>query len=311
MTATIIRRLIAGVITLFAIATLSFFITRLAPGNPFAGERQLTKQTMENLNRYYGFDKPVLVQYGNTMLNYLQGEFGPSYYHRDKTVSMLIWPALKVSAILGSIAFVLAMALGLPMGVLAAARQNTVADHMAMSISIAGICIPNFLLGPLLIMLFAFVLNWLPVGRWPQDTSWSELQHLIMPAITLALVHVAYVSRLGRAGMLDVLNKEYIRTARAKGLNESSIVLKHGLKNGVTPVLSYAGPMAALIVTGSIVVERVFDIPGLGQHFVNSALARDHPLLMASILVFSALIILFNLIVDLAYAWLDPRVRVQ
>ncbi|MGQ4807245.1 Oligopeptide transport system permease protein OppB [Candidatus Entotheonellaceae bacterium PAL068K] len=310
MTAFIVRRLLAGLLTLAAIATFGFCITRLAPGNPFAGERQLTQEALVNLHRYYGFDKPLLVQYANTMWKYLHLDFGPSYFHRDHAVSQLIWPALQVSGILGAIAFGLAILVGVPMGVVAAAQQHRLADHATMSLAIAGICLPNILLGPLLILLLGFTFNWLPVGRWPQDTSWGELQRLIMPAITLAWVHIAYVARLGRAGMLDVLNTDYIRTARAKGLNEIAVILKHGLKNGVTPVLSYAGPMAALIVTGSVVVEKIFDIPGLGQHIVNAALNRDHPLLMGSILIFSTLIIVFNLLVDLAYSWLDPRVRV-
>ncbi len=306
----LVRRLLAGALTLFAIATLCFFITRLAPGNPFSGERQLTQEAMDNLNRYYGFDKPIHVQYTHTMLNYLKGDFGPSYYHRDWTVAKLIWPALGVSAMLGAIAFVLALLIGVPMGVWASANQNKLTDHAAMSVSIVGICVPNFLLGPLLIMLFGFVLNWLPIGRWPKDASPAELSRLILPAITLALVHIAYVSRLARAGMLDVFPKDFIRTARAKGLNERAVVLKHVLKNGITPVISYAGPMAAMILTGSVVVEKIFDIPGLGQHFVNAALSRDHPLLMGSVLIFSTLVIVFNLIVDLSYSWLDPRVRV-
>ena len=311
MTAFITQRLIAGALTLVAIATLSFFITRLAPGSPFSGERQLTPEAMANLNAYYGFDRPLFAQYAHTMWQYLHLDFGPSYFHRDHSVSQLIWPALKVSSGLGAIAFGLALLVGIPLSVIAAANQNRTADHLTLSVSITGICIPNFLLGPLLIMLFGFGLNWLPVGRWPKDVSWPELQRLILPAITLSLVHIAYIARLGRAGMLDVLHTDYIRTARAKGLHETRVVLKHGLKNGMTPVLSYAGPMAALIITGSVVVEKIFDIPGLGQHIVNAALNRDHPLLMGSILIFSALMIVFNLLVDLAYSWLDPRVRVQ
>lgn len=307
----IVRRLGMGVLTLLTIATLCFLITRLAPGNPFSGERLLTPEAMANLTAYYGFDQPIVVQYVNTMWKYLHLDFGPSYFHRDHTVSQLIWPALQVSACLGAIAFVLAILLGLLMGVLAAAMQHRFTDHATMSIAIAGICVPNFLLGPLLILLFGFTLNWLPVGRWPKNTSWGELQRLIMPALTLALVHIAYVSRLGRAGMLDVLQQDYIRTARAKGLPETVVILKHALRNGIAPVLSYSGPMIALIVTGSVVVEKIFDIPGLGQHFVNAALNRDHPLLMGSILIFSTLIIVCNLTVDLAYSWLDPRVRVE
>lgn len=311
MAQVVARRLVTGLVTLFCIATICFFITRFAPGNPWSGERQLNPEVEENIRRYWGFDKPLLQQYVIAMKGYLIGDFGPSYFHRDKRVHDLIWPAFRVSIALGALSFLVAFAAGLPLGVLAAARQNRFEDHLSMSVAIAGICIPNFLLGPLLKMLFGFVLAWLPVGLWPESFSWSELKRLILPATTLAMVHIAYISRLARAGMLDVLRQDFIRTARAKGLDELTVVLKHGLKNGITPVLTYAGPMAAMIVTGSMVVESIFAIPGLGQHFVKSALNRDHPLLMGATLVFSALMIVFNLAVDILYAVFDPRVRVH
>jgi oligopeptide transport system permease protein len=310
MAAMIVRRLIAGAVTLFVIATLCFFIVRLAPGNPFTDERALPDHVMENVNRHYGLDDPLPVQYVRTMWGYLQGDFGPSYRH-DKKVSEIIWPALRASALLGLIAFCLALLFGIPMGVWAAARRNRFADHASMSVAVFGICVPNFLLGPLLKLLFVFWIPLLPVALWPGDWSPGELSRLILPAITLGLVHVAYISRLTRAGMLDVLRQDYIRTARAKGLSEGPVLLKHGLRNGITPVVSYAGPMAAMILTGSVVVERIFEIPGLGKHFVDSALAHNYPLLMGATLVFSLLIILFNLLVDLTYGWLDPRVRAQ
>ncbi len=311
MSGFVLRRVVAGVITLFVVATLSFFITRLSPGSPFQGDKELSDETIAALEEYYGLDRPIMEQYARTMLAYAQGDFGPSYYHQGTTVGKLISSSFGVSLKLGALAFIFALGLGVPLGVYAAARQNKAPDHIAMSVSILGICVPNFLLGPLLIMFFGFVWYVLPVGRWPDSLEWSELKRLILPTITLGLVHVAYVSRLMRAGMLEVLRTDYIRTARAKGATPISVVLRHGLKNGITPVLSYAGPMAAGIITGSVVVEKVFDIPGLGQHFVKSALARDHPLLMGSVLVFSMLIILFNLLVDVAYSWLDPRVRAR
>lgn len=307
----LVRRLVAGVLTLFAIATLSFFVTRLAPGNPWSDEKAVDPAVLENVKKYYGYDDPIWIQYLRTMGNYLRGDLGPSWRHRGWAVHEIIGPALVRSAILGALAFLLAVLGGISLGILAAANHNRFLDHAAMSVSVAGICVPNFLLGPVLKMSFVFLIALFPVGRWPRDGSLRELSRLVLPAITLGLVHVAYVSRLMRAGMLDVLRQDYIRTARAKGLSERRVLLGHGLRNGIPPVISYTGPMAALIVTGSVVVERIFDINGLGQHFVDAALARNHPLLMGSVLVFSALMILFNLIVDLMYAWLDPRVRLH
>ncbi len=305
------KRLVAGVFTLFCIATISFFLTRLAPGNPFTQKGKVSDQAIENLEEYYGLDEPIWQQYLSTMWNYAQGDFGPSYYNRNKTVQEIILPALEKSAVLGALAFILAILVGVPLGVLAAQHKNQPPDHITMSVSVAGICVPNFLLGPLLVMVFGFWLNLLPVAGWPQGYSFGELQKLVLPVITLSMIHIAYIARLTRSGMLDVIEKDYIRTARAKGVSDRNVVWKHALKNGVSPVVSYLGPMAATIVTGSIVVEEIFALPGLGRHFVRSALARDHPLLMGSILVFSALIIVFNLLVDIAYSVLDPRVEAQ
>jgi oligopeptide transport system permease protein len=245
------------------------------------------------------------------MKGYLTGDFGLSIKYPGKRVEELIFPAFPKSLQLGCIAFILAMSLGIPIGILAAAYQNKVPDYLSSSVALAGICLPNFLLGPLLVMVFALWLHWLPVAGWPEDFSLEELSKLLLPAVTLAAVHVAYVSRLTRAGMLDVLHKDFIRTARAKGLDNRTVFLKHALKNGVTPVLSYAGPMAAYIITGSVVVEKIFNVPGLGQHFVDSALARDQAVFMGAILIYSVLVIVFNLIVDIGYSILDPRVRLS
>jgi oligopeptide transport system permease protein len=308
----LVKRFVAGVLTVFAIATLCFVISRFAPGSPITSEKQVLPEVKKNLERYYGLDKPLHIQYFQTLAGYLRGDLGPSFTYRDRSVNDLVWPAFKVSIVLGVCSFVIAILIGVPIGVLAAARHNKLADHLSMSVAVGGICIPNFLLGPLLVLLFSFVLSWFDPAGWPQDwSSPAELKKLVLPAFTLAFVHIAYISRLTRAGMLDVMNKDYIRTARAKGLDERTVVLKHGLKNGITPVVSYIGPMAALIITGSIVVEKVFEIPGLGQHFVKAALNRDYGLVMGTVLVYSTLVIAFNLIVDLMYGWLDPRVRVQ
>ncbi len=310
MLAFTLRRLLGGALTLFAVATLSFAITRATPGSPFSTERSLHPEIIRNFEAYYGLDKPVLVQYARTMGRLLRGDLGPSMYYRDFSCNDIVWPGLRKSVVLGSIAAAGALAIGLPLGILAAARQNRWQDYGAMSLSIAGICIPNFLLGPLLVLLFTFGLGLLPPARWPEDGSLHELRKLVLPAWTLAMVHLAYVSRLARAGMLEVMNKDYIRTARAKGLSEWSVYLRHGLKNGITPVVSYVGPMVAVMVTGSLVVELVFAIPGLGQHFVKSAQNRDMNLIMACVLVYTALVIFMNFLVDLAYGLLDPRVRV-
>ncbi len=308
----LIRRLVVGALTLWVIFTLCFFIMRFAPGSPITQEKGTNPEVKKNLEKHYGLDKPLPVQYARILAGYVQGDMGPSFYYRDRSVNELIWPAFRVSIFLGFISFLLAIAFGIPLGMFAAVKQNKIGDHLSMSVAIGGICIPNFLLGPLLVLLFAFTFPIFKPAGWPQDwTSPKELAKLILPAITLAFVHIAYISRLMRAGMLDVMRKDFIRTARAKGLNERQVFAKHGLKNGVTPVISYIGPMAAAIITGSIVVEKVFEIPGLGQHFVKSALNRDYGLAMGTVLVYSALVIVFNLLVDIMYGILDPRVRVQ
>ena len=311
MAAFIFRRGLAGLLTLFVIATLCFIVTRVAPGSPFSSERSMHPEIIKNFEAFYGLDKPVIVQYARTMGRYLQGDLGPSMFYRDFSCNDIVWPGLRKSMVLGAMAAALAFLLGLPLGIVAAANQNRFADHAAMSISVLGICIPNFLLGPILVLIFTFGLGWLPPARWPDGWSWAELSKLVLPTVTLAMTHVAYISRLGRAGMLDVLNKDYIRTARAKGLPYRDVVLRHALKNGITPVVSYAGPMIAVVITGSIVVESVFAIPGLGQHFIKSAQNRDMNLIMACVLVYSTMVIALNLAVDLLYGVLDPRVRVS
>jgi len=307
----LVRRIIGGLITLFVITSLCFFIVRFAPGNPFSQERALPPEVRRNLEKKYHYDKPILTQYFLRMTGYLTGDFGLSIKYQDRQVEDILFPSMGTSVQLGAITFVIAIVVGLAAGIIASVRQNRWPDYASMSVALTGICVPNFLLGPLLVMVFAFYLRWLPVAGWPESAAFSELDKLVLPAITLALVHIAYVSRLGRAGMLDVLNKDYIRTARAKGLAEKEVFLKHALKNGVTPVLSYAGPMAALILTGSVVVEKIFNLPGMGQHFVDAALVRDLPLVMGSVLIYSTLLILFNIVVDIGYSILDPRVRLN
>ncbi len=312
MTAFLVRRLAAGALTLLAIATICFLMTRIAPGSPFSSERTTNPEILRNFERHYGLDRPLHVQYARAMWGYLRGDLGPSMKYTDMDCNYIVWPSFRNSLLLGLLSASLAFLVGVPLGILASARQNRLPDYAAMSVSLAGICVPNFLLGPLLVLLFSATLGWLPAGLWPTDWSrWSELRKLVLPAATLSMVHIAYLSRLGRAGMLDVIHKDFIRTARAKGLSERSVFLTHALKNGITPVVSYAGPMVAYLVTGSMVVESVFSLPGLGQHFVTSATNRDMPLIMACVLVYSTLVIALNAAVDMAYGILDPRVRVS
>lgn len=313
MAAFLLRRLVTGAVTIFAVATFCFILTRSVKGSPFSSERNLHPEIIKNFERYYGLDQPVWVQYLRTMGGYLRGRMGPSMYYRDVSeVGELVWPALRTSLILGSLAALLAFGLGIPLGAVASARHNRWPDHLASSVSVLGICVPNFVLGPLLVLLFATTLGWLPAGLWPQSwTSWAEIRKLLLPAVTLAMTHVAYVARLTRAGMLDVVSRDFIRTARAKGLSEGAVFLKHVFKNGITPVVSYAGPMVAVLLTGAIVVENVFALPGLGQHFIKAASNRDMNLIMATVLVYGTLVVVLNTLVDILYGVLDPRVRVS
>lgn len=304
-----LQRIAGGFLTLLIIATLSFFMIRFSPGSPFTSERRMPPEVLRNLERAYNLDKPLPVQYALRMKGYLSGDFGLSTKYPGKKVEEILLPSFGTSLQLGMLGFAFSLLVGVPLGILAAARQNRFSDHVASSIALTGICVPNFLLGPLLVMLFALYQKWLPVAGWPESFSPDELAKLILPAVTLSAVHIAYVSRLTRAGMLDVIHKDYIRTARAKGVDERTIYLKHALKNGITPVLSYAGPMAAFVLTGSVVVEKIFNIPGMGQHFIDAVFARDDAILMGTVLIYSSLVILLNLMVDVGYSFLDPRVR--
>jgi oligopeptide transport system permease protein len=308
----LLRRLVTGIVTIFAVATLCFILTRSVKGSPFSGEKNLHPEIIKNFERYYGLDQPVWVQYLRTMGGYLRGRFGPSMYYRDKSeVGELVWDAFGTSLLLGSAAALVAFGLGIPLGLLASARQNRWPDHLASSVSVLGICVPNFLFGPLAVLVFTHLLGWLPAGRWLDAWTWTEARKLVLPVVTLAMTHVAYVSRLTRAGMLDVVSRDFIRTARAKGLSEGAVFLKHVFKNGITPVLSYAGPMIAVLLTGAIVVENIFAVPGLGQQFIKAASNRDMNLIMATVLVYSVLVVALNTAVDVLYSVLDPRVRVR
>jgi oligopeptide transport system permease protein len=309
MIAFLLQRLTGGALTLFVIATISFFMIRFAPGSPFTGERRLPPEAQRNLERAHNLDKPLGVQYILAMKDYLHGNLGISTKYDGKPAEELLYPSFGTSLQLGMLAFTFSLLAGIPLGIIAARGQNGVTDHAASTVALTGICVPNFLLGPLLAMIFSLYLQWLPVAGWPSEFGAEELLKLLLPTLTLSAVHIAYVSRLTRAGMLDVLHKDYIRTARAKGMDEKSIFLKHALKNGITPVLSYAGPMAAYVFTGSVVVEKVFNIPGMGQHFVDAIFARDYVVVMGAVLIYSSLVIVLNILVDIGYTFLDPRVK--
>lgn len=299
------RLFLQAVPTLFVLATLSFLLVRLAPGSPFASEKELPPRTLETLNRYYGLDQPISVQYARYLKGLARGDLGPSLKKPGWTVTELIASALPVSVELGFLALLYAMILGLVLGVLAAARPNGWGDHLAMGFALVGVCVPGFVLGPVLALLFALKLDWLPVVGWEHPAD------RILPVISLGSIYAAYIARLARGGMLEELSKDYIRTARSKGLSEAGVILGHALRGGMQPVVSFLGPAAAGLLTGAFVVEKIFQIPGMGGIIVNAALNRDQFLVMGCVLLFGALMVLFNTLADVVLAGLNPRIRLR
>ena len=300
-----IRRLASALPTLLAIVTAAFFLMRLAPGGPFDDEQTLTPEVAANLEAAYGLDQPVLVQYRNYLGGLLRGDLGPSFRYKDFDVSELIAQGLPVTASLGAAALLLAVIAGVLLGMLAGQRRNRAADHVVMSAALVGIAVPNFVVAPLLAFVFGVLLGWLPVGGWES----GELRYAVLPVITLALPFVAYIARLTRGSLLEVLQSPHIRTARAKGLRESRILWRHAFKPTILPVVSFLGPAAAALLTGSLVVEQVFGLPGVGRYFVQGAVNRDYTLVMGMVVFYAVLIVGLNLLVDLVYGWLDPRIR--
>jgi oligopeptide transport system permease protein len=301
----IASRLFWAVPTLLAVITVTFFLMRAAPGGPFDSEQQLSPVVEAQMRERYGLDQPLLTQYGRFLGGVVQGDFGPSYKYKDFSVAELIRDGLPVSATLGILALLLAVFLGVPLGMVAGLHQNKPLDSAIMTVSMIGIAVPPFVMAPLLALLFGIVLHWLPVGGWND----GHLANLILPVITLALPQLAAIARLTRGSVLEVLRQNYIRTARAKGLPWRTILRRHALKPTLMPVISYLGPAAAGLLTGSVVVEVVFGLPGIGRYFVGAALNRDYTLVLGVVITYAALLILFNLLVDIAYGWLDPRVR--
>jgi oligopeptide transport system permease protein len=298
-----LRRFLAAVPTLFLLLTATFFLIRIAPGGPFDAERQLAPAIEAALEQKYHLDEPLYQQYARYLWGIAHGDFGPSFQYQDLTVAQLIAAGFPVSFKLGASAMLLALVFGLALGIIAALRQNRLADYGVMAVVMLGISIPSFVLAPLLILAFAVHIDWLPAGGLG---SW---RHYVLPVLTLAAVQVAYIARLTRGAMVEVLRSSFIRTARAKGLSTTVTVLRHALPAALAPVVSYLGPATAGIITGSVVVETIFGIPGLGRHFVNGALNRDYTLVLGVVLFYGLLVFVLNLLVDLLYAWLDPRVR--
>jgi len=301
----LIRRLLESIPTLLILIALTFFMMRMAPGGPFDTEKRLDPQVEANLRAAYHLDEPLYQQFGRYLGNLAHGDFGPSFQYRDRTVTELIAGGFPVSLRLGGFAMLIALFGGVTLGSIAALRQNQPTDYATMAVAMTGISVPNFVMAPLLVLIFAVYLGWLPAGGLG-DAGW---RNLLLPVITLALTQVAYIARLTRGSMIEVLRSNYIRTARAQGLSTRTILLRHALKPALVPVVSYFGPATAGLITGSVVIETIFGLPGLGRYFVQGALNRDYTLVLGIVVFYGALIILFNFLVDLAYGWLDPRSR--
>ncbi len=299
----IFKRLLQFVPVLFIIATLTFFLIRLAPGGPFDAEKAVSPVARQRLEAYYNMNAPLYRQYIDYLAGLVHGDLGPSFKKESRTVNEWIALRFPVSLELGAYAILVALCLGLAAGVFASLRPNTLADYAPMSLAMVGICVPNFVLGPLLVLVFSLKLGWLPVS------GWSGPADRLLPSLTLGAGYAAYIARLTRGGMLEVLAQDFIRTARAKGLSETRVVLRHALRGGLQPVVAFLGPAMAGLLSGSFVVETIFQVPGLGSEFVQAAFNRDYTMIMGTVLFYAALIMAFNLVADVAQAWLDPRLR--
>jgi oligopeptide transport system permease protein len=300
-----IKRFFGAIPTLLILIALAFFMIRMAPGGPFDQERALLPEIEANLRAAYHLDEPLPMQFLRYLGGLMRGDFGPSFQYRDFTVTELIMTGFPVSLRLGGAAMLVAIVFGVMAGSIAAFRQNSATDYGVMAVSMTGISIPNFVMAPILILVFAVYLGWLPAGGLGD----GSIRNLILPVLSLALPQIAYISRLTRGSMIEVLRSNYIRTARAQGLSTLTILLKHALKPALLPVVSYLGPATAAVITGSVVIEQIFGVPGLGRFFVQGALNRDYTLVMGVVVFYGVLIIVFNFLVDLAYAWLDPKVK--
>jgi oligopeptide transport system permease protein len=299
----IVRRLLVTVPMVLVVVSLTWGLIRLAPGNFYSGEKPIPPAIVKNLRAKYGLDRPWYVQYGKMLSNTLHGDLGSSLKYQGQPVNSILKSALPVSATVGLLAYLLALVVGIVSGTLAALRQNSRLDYTSMAIAMLGISLPNFVLGPILVLVCSLTWYWFPPALW------GGVKHLILPVITLSALYMAYIARLTRSGMLEVLRSNYIRTARAKGLSEFQILTRHALRGGLLPVVSFSGPALAFLITGTVVVERIFALPGLGNYFINANLNRDEPLIIGIVAFISIVILIFNLLVDIAYGFLDPRIR--
>ena len=305
MTRFIIRRVIVIIPMLFIIISLTWVLVRLAPGNFYTGEKKLAAGVENNLREKYGLNRPWYVQYGKLLKNVVRLDFGNSLKYEGQSVNQILWRALPVSAALGISAYLIALIVGVIAGTFSALKPNSWIDYSSMTLAMLGISIPNFVLGPLLVLLFSLTLFWFPPALWDGFPSRS----LILPALTLSAIYIAYIARLTRSGMLEVMRSDYIRTARAKGLTERQVVTRHALRGGLLPVVSFSGPALAFLITGTVVVEKVFALPGLGNYFINACFNRDEPLIIGIVAFIAISVLVFNLLVDIAYGFMDPRIR--
>ena len=301
----IIRRLLITIPMVLIVITLTWGLIRLAPGNFYAGEKKLPPAIEKNIREKYGLDRPWYVQYGKMIGNIVRLDFGNSLKYEGQSVNEILRNTFPVSASIGFLAYLLALIVGITSGTIAALKQNTKWDYGSMGLAMLGISLPNFVLGPLLVLVFSLTLYWLPPSRWGGFFSLN----IIMPVVTLSAIYMAYIARLTRAGMLEVLRSDYIRTARAKGLRERDVVFRHVMRGGLMPVISFTGPALAVLLTGTVVVERIFALPGLGNYFINANLNRDEPLILGIVAFIGIITLIFNLLVDIAYAYVDPRIR--
>jgi oligopeptide transport system permease protein len=309
----LLRRLLTAIPTMFLVVTVTFFMMRAAPGGPFDSQRRLPAAVEKNIMAKYGLNKPLGQQYVDYLGGVLHGDFGPSLKYPNKTVLQMIAQGFPTSLVIGGLAMVFATIGGVILGVLAALRRNHPIDMSVTAFAVLGLCIPTFVTGPLLVLVFASRLGWLPTAGWPTSgqSALDAVSYLVLPVVVLGLPEMAVIARLIRSGMIESMTSNHVRTARSRGLPEHVVVTRHALRGAMAPLVSYLGPAVAGVITGSLIIEQIFQLPGIGRYFVTSALQRDYPVVMGVVILYAALILLLNLIADLLYAALDPRVRLS
>ncbi len=297
----LISRILQSILVVFIIITATFFLIRLAPGGPYAKEKKTSPEIIEQLEKQAGLDKPMAEQYLIYLKNLARGNLMVSFKYEGRRVSEIIGDSLPVSALLGTAALVIALIVGIPIGIVSAVKRNSPADYFSMSIAMIGICLPTFVLGPLLALIFGLKLNWFNASGWYDPHDW------VLPSVTLGLYYAAYIARLTRGGMLEILTNDFIRTARAKGVPASLVIMRHSLRGGLLPVIAFLGPALAGLISGSFVIEKVFNIPGMGQHFIDAAFNSDYTLLMGTVIVYGSAIVILNLVVDFVLVLMNPK----